>query len=84
MRTRLVLLFGAALTLAGCVGDGVGRQEGVTSGAGNAIAANTVMQIVDPWQPGVEDTDLRVPATRASASASAAPEKPAAKDGSDN
>jgi hypothetical protein len=38
------------------------RTEGVTSGAGNAIAANTVMQMVDPWPVGVENTDLDVPA----------------------
>jgi len=64
MRTGLILICPAVLALAGCMGDGVGRQEGVTSGAGNAIAANTVMQMVDPWPPGVEDTDLKVPAER--------------------
>ena len=30
-----------------------------TPGAGDAIAANTVMQMVDPWQYGVQDTDLQ-------------------------
>lgn len=59
--TRILVLAGAASLLAGCMGDG-GRIEGITSGAGNAIAANTVMQMVDPWQRGVEDTDLDVPA----------------------
>ena len=49
--------------LAGCIGGE--RYEGVTLGAGNAIAANTAMQMVDPWQRGVEDTDLVVPAERA-------------------
>ena len=36
----------------------------MTPGAGDAIAANTVMQMVDPWQYGVQDTDLSVPADR--------------------
>lgn len=82
MRTRLIFICPAVLALAGCMGDGVGRQEGVTSGAGNAIAANTVMQIVDPWQPGVEDTDLKVPAERGSAAA-AASDEPAKDDSRD-
>jgi len=80
MRTGLIFICPAVLALAGCMGDGVGRQEGVTSGAGNAIAANTVMQMVDPWQPGVEDTDLKVPAERGSAAAAASDET--AKDDS--
>ncbi|MFH1793932.1 MAG: hypothetical protein ABIK36_01970 [Pseudomonadota bacterium] len=82
MRTRLISMCCAALPLAGCMGDGVGRQEGVTSGAGNAIAANTVMQMVDPWQPGVEDTDLKVPAERAAVKPAAATS--AKDDSSDN
>jgi hypothetical protein len=43
------------------------RLDGVTPGAGDAIAANTVMQMVDPWQYGVQDTDLEVPADRGDA-----------------
>ena len=57
-----------AATLAGCV-SGNGRYDGVTTGAGNAIAANTVMQMVDPWQRGVEDTDLVTPAERSATEA---------------
>jgi len=71
MRTTVFWTMLAALPLGGCMGDGVGRMDGVTSGAGNAIAANTVMQMVDPWQPGVEDTDLKVPADRTTAAADA-------------
>jgi hypothetical protein len=33
-----------------------------TSSLGNAIAANTVMQMVDPWPEGVDDTNLKTPA----------------------
>lgn len=57
---------------AGCTTDDTMRIEGLTPAAGNAIAANTVLQMVDPWQPGVQQTNLRVPAARgASASAPA-------------
>ncbi|MDN5929229.1 MAG: hypothetical protein L0I29_19365, partial [Hyphomicrobiales bacterium] len=41
------------------------RNEGVTGRAGNAMAANTVMQMVDPWPRGVENTNFRVPADHA-------------------
>ncbi len=40
------------------------RVDGVTRGAGDAIASNTAMQMVDPWQRGVEDADLKVPSDR--------------------
>ena len=58
--------------LAGCASDSYQRVEGTTSGAGDAIAANTVMQMVDPWQYGVQDTNLRVPADRGTAAGDAA------------
>lgn len=48
----------------GCTSDDHLRIEGLTPGAGNAIAANTAMQMVDPWQYGVQHTDLDVPADR--------------------
>ena len=63
MRIAAPLSICLAATLAGCV-SGNGRYDGVTTGAGNAIAANTAMQMVDPWQRGVEDTDLVTPAER--------------------
>jgi hypothetical protein len=52
--------------LAGC-SETYQRLDGVTPMAGDAIAANTVMQMVDPWQYGVQDTDLEVPADRGAA-----------------
>lgn len=61
-RTSLVLTVLAAAS--GCASDDFQRIDGVTPGAGNAIAANTAMQMVDPWQPGVDETRLRVPADR--------------------
>lgn len=56
--------FALATVLAGCTTDNALKTDGVTTGAGNAIAANTVMQMVDPWSEGVDETDLRVPADR--------------------
>lgn len=53
-------------TLAACVGPEETLNEGVTLGAGNAIAHNSALQIIDPWPPGVQDTDLVVPAERES------------------
>lgn len=66
------LVRGLALTLllaglaAGCTSDDYLRSEGVTAGAGNAQASNTVMQMVDPWKYGVQNTRLLVPAERGS------------------
>jgi hypothetical protein len=56
-----LLLAGLA---AGCTSDDYVRSEGVTTDAGNAQAANTVMQMVDPWKYGVQNTRLLVPAQR--------------------
>lgn len=54
----------ASLCLAGCATEDVLRYDGVTTSAGDSIAANTAMQMVDPWPYGVEDTRLRTPAVR--------------------
>jgi len=72
------LLPGLCITLllagisSGCTSDDYVRSEGPTIGAGNAQAANTVMQMVDPWKYGVQNTKLLVPAQRSSAAAGAA------------
>lgn len=60
-----VLLFVALA--GGCTSDDYVRSEGPTIGAGNAQAANTVMQMVDPWKYGVQNTRLLVPAERGAA-----------------
>jgi hypothetical protein len=59
--------------LSGCMSDRLQRMDGVTPAAGDAIAANFVMQMVDPWQYGVQDTDLEVPADRGDNTAGAGP-----------
>ena len=60
----LISIVIAVAPLAGCVGPEEPAYEGVTLGAGNAIAHNSALQIIDPWPPGVQDTDIAVPADR--------------------
>ncbi len=66
-RFAVPALFLSLTMLAGCTHENFQRNEGVTTHAGNAIAANTAMQMVDPWPEGVEDTDLKTPAERKAA-----------------
>jgi hypothetical protein len=67
MKTAPTLIAAVLLAnVAGC-SETYQRLDGVTPGSGDAIAANTVMQMVDPWQYGVQNTDLKVPADRANA-----------------
>lgn len=63
-RISFFLLCSAIGFLSGCAQDDLIRSEGPTLTAGNATAANTAMQIVDPWPVGVEDTDFEVPSDR--------------------
>jgi hypothetical protein len=58
----------AACCALGACSETYQRVDGVTPGAGDAIAANTAMQMVDPWPNGVQDTRLLVPAARPTAS----------------
>jgi hypothetical protein len=72
MRRLALLGVLAAGFAAGCTSDDRMRIDGLSYGAGDAIAANIVMQMVDPWQDGVQDTDLEVPAERPAAADAAA------------
>lgn len=63
LATSLVALPVVAI-FAGCSTSETLHHEGVTSYAGNAIRANTVLQMVDPWQYGVHETDLETPHER--------------------
>lgn len=58
----LVLLTALGASTACTTNHGIVRPEAVSLGAGNAQAANTVLQLVDPWPAGVNDTELDVPA----------------------
>lgn len=69
---KLALLIAIASLGSGCMSDEYRRADGLTDNAGEAMAANSVMQMVDPWQDGVQDTRLLVPAARGTAAASAA------------
>lgn len=60
-RVALALI---VISTCGCMSEAHRRGDGLTDGAGNAMASNTVMQMVDPWQDGVQDTRLVVPAAR--------------------
>ncbi len=55
-------LLTAILVLCGCAKQDFYRTDGLTLGAGDAIARNTALQVIDPWPKGVEDTKLLVPA----------------------
>jgi hypothetical protein len=71
MRRTFMAITALALLSACTSTDTVLHPEGVTSYAGNAIAANTAMQMVDPWPYGVQNTKLKTPAERASSSETA-------------
>ncbi len=77
---KLVAGFVAIAALPACTSSDYMRVDGVTRGAGDAIASNTVMQMVDPWQPGVEDADLTVPADRTLLTTSTSKDDAAAAD----
>jgi hypothetical protein len=63
-RILLISLLAAGALLSSCAKDDALRTEGLTLGAGDAIARNTALQVIDPWPAGVEDTDLLVPNDR--------------------
>lgn len=67
-QAKVAVLMGFAGLLSGCMSEATRRADGLTDGAGNAAASNTVMQMVDPWPNGVQDTRLLVPAVRPAAS----------------
>lgn len=66
---KLAVLAAFAWLGSGCVSDDYRRADGLTDNAGEAVAANSVMQMVDPWQDGVQDTRLLVPAARGAGTA---------------
>jgi len=80
MMKRLAVV-AAMLALSGCIKEEFQRIDGMTPGAGNAIAANTAMQMVDPWPVGVDDTELSVPADRTPYKVGAAASGPQAAGG---
>ncbi|MBZ0164787.1 MAG: hypothetical protein K8H74_18995 [Notoacmeibacter sp.] len=74
----LMLAAVSLAALSGCTTDDHQRNQGVSGYAGNAVAANTVLQMVDPWPAGVEDTDIETAADRLSEDAAPKQKKIAA------
>jgi hypothetical protein len=59
-------LAGAAL-LGGCQQDYLARRDTVTFQAGDAVAANKVVHIIDPWPASAATTRLETSGVRAAA-----------------
>ena len=74
LRKSIFIASVSMLALSGCAKDDTLRTEGLTLGAGDAVATNSALQIIDPWPAGVEDTELIVPSDRGEAVATAASE----------
>jgi hypothetical protein len=82
MRNSIVGMAALAGLLTGCAQDDFMRTEGLTLAAGDAVATNSALQIVDPWPAGVEDTALNPPADRSKpADAKDTPAAPATAGG---
>ena len=79
-QAKLAVLIGLVGFGSGCMSDAYRRADGLTEGAGDKMAGNSVMQMVDPWQDGVQNTKLLVPAVRGGAQESAADDAAASKD----
>ncbi|MEO0543319.1 MAG: hypothetical protein AAFY99_05820 [Pseudomonadota bacterium] len=62
-KTSSLLVGVSAIALSACT-QTYNETEGVTLQAGNAVAYNSALQIIDPWPKGVQDTNLIVPADR--------------------
>ena len=67
--TPMLFAFSALLATTACQSSEDVRLEGISLGGGNAIAHNTALQVIDPWPAGVQETNLVVPAHRASPAA---------------
>lgn len=81
MRLIKTIPLACVLLLAGCAQDDYLRTEGPTMMAGDAVAKNSALQIIDPWPEGVEDTSLDVPADRSKPGGEGANSAPAAASG---
>ena len=64
MRYSFIVTALIGTALGGCAQDDVLRTEGLSLTAGDSIARNTALQVIDPWPANVENTDLSTPADR--------------------
>jgi hypothetical protein len=72
LRLLTAIASASLLAVSGCAKDDALRAEGLTLGAGDAVAVNSSLQIIDPWPAGVEDADLIIPSDRGDAVKAAA------------
>ncbi len=61
-RTSLLLLLAGA-ALGGCQ-ETLARRDGVTFGAGDAVAHNRAVHAIDPWSPASADARIEVSGAR--------------------
>lgn len=61
-RRRHIAVILAITVISGCQSQEPIYSETISPSAGDAIAANTAMQMVNPWPPRVKETNLATPA----------------------
>lgn len=59
LRAASLTLAGSSLMLAGCQ-DSLARRDTISAQAGDAIAANKAIHIIDPWPAAAARTDIPV------------------------
>ncbi|MCP4072190.1 MAG: hypothetical protein GY742_10695 [Hyphomicrobiales bacterium] len=60
LKTTAIVVI-AILPLTACQYEELNRSEFMSASAGNAIAHNSALQIIDPWPRMAGNNDLRVP-----------------------
>jgi hypothetical protein len=63
MKKTCLIIFISSL-LQACVAEKRLRFETPTQSAGDSMARNSALQMVDPWPDGVDDARLKVPNVR--------------------
>ncbi len=58
-------VLGFTVVISGC-NQSLARRDSISSSFGNALAANTALQTVDPWSRRVENTHIHTDGTNAS------------------
>ncbi len=61
---RATLLASTALALSACQYEELNRSEFMSDAAGDAVAHNSALQIIDPWPLNSGNNNLRVPAVK--------------------
>ncbi|MCF6320258.1 MAG: hypothetical protein L3J32_00605 [Rhizobiaceae bacterium] len=61
---NIVFVSAASLFLSACQYEQLNRSEFMSQSAGNAIAHNSALQIIDPWPREAGNNNLDVPAVK--------------------